>query len=259
MDVDALGEAIAADRAAGREPFLVVATVGTTATGAVDPIGALADLCEAEGLWLHADAAWGGIALLSDALRPHVAGIERADSVTWDAHKTLPVPMGAGMYFARERRFTEAVFSVHTAYVPETDPGTYDAYQQTLQWSRRFIGLKVFMTLAELGAPGVEALVDRQAAMADLLRALLRAEGWTIANDTPLPLVCFTREGLGPEETSTLVRSVVAEGEAWISEVRLPGGARWGRACITHHEVGPDDVRALVDALCRARQRGIAT
>jgi aromatic-L-amino-acid/L-tryptophan decarboxylase len=259
MEVEALRGAIAADRAAGRRPFLVVATVGTTATGAVDPLGALAEVCRHEGLWLHADAAWGGIALLSDALRPYVAGIERSDSVTWDAHKTLPVPMGAGMFFARARRFMEAVFSVQTAYVPETDEGTHDAYQETLQWSRRFIGLKVFMTLAELGAPGVAAMVDHQAAMADLLRDLLRADGWTIANDTPLPLVCFTRPGLRPDETSALVRSVVAEGTVWISEVRLPDGARWLRACVTHHEAGPSDVRALVDALCRARQDVIAT
>lgn len=259
MDVDALRAVIAADRDEGRVPFLVVATVGTTATGAVDPLGPIADVCAREGLWLHADAAWGGIALLSGALRAHVAGIERADSVTWDAHKTLPVPMGAGMFFAREDRFAEAVFGVHTAYVPDPEPGTSDAYQQTLQWSRRAIGLKVFLTLAELGRAGVEALVDHQAAMAERLREGLRADGWTVANETPLPLVCFTRAGLSPEETSDLVRRVVAEGRAWVSEVRLPGGERWIRACITHHEAGPDDVRALVDALCRARDRAAVT
>lgn len=252
MDVDALCTAIAADRAAGRAPFLVVATVGTTATGAVDPIGALADVCGRERLWLHADAAWGGIALLSDALRPHLAGIERADSVTWDAHKTLPVPMGAGMFFGRERRFTEAVFSVRTAYVPETEPGTHDAYQQTLQWSRRFIGLKVFMTLAELGRSGVAALVDHQAAMADRLRESLRAAGWTVANDTPLPLVCFTHRDLDARGTSELARRVVAEGRVWISEVHLPDGRTWLRACVTHADVGPADVEELVGALARA-------
>ena len=234
MEVEALERALLEDRAQGHRPFLVVATVGTTATGAVDPIGRLADLASREGLWLHADAAWGGIALLSDALRDHVAGIARADSVTWDAHKTMPVPMGAGMFFVRDRRFTESLFTVHTAYVPSTEPGTFDAYQQTIQWSRRFIGLKVFMTLAELGRAGLARLIDRQAAMAERLREALRADGWTIANDTPLPLVCFSRSDLGPEETSALVRRVVAAGDVWISEVHLPDGARWLRACITH-------------------------
>ena len=191
LDVEALGHMIAADRARGETPFLVVATVGTTATGAVDPLTRIADLCRREGLWLHADAAWGGIALLSKGLQQCVSGLDRADSVTWDAHKTLPVPMGAGMFFVRDRRHTEAVFSVHTAYVPDSQPGTLDAYQQTTQWSRRFIGLKVFLTLAELGREGVERMIDGQAAMADLLRQALRASGWTITNDTMLPVVCF--------------------------------------------------------------------
>jgi glutamate/tyrosine decarboxylase-like PLP-dependent enzyme len=259
MDVPALERTLADDRAAGRVPFLVVATVGTTATGAVDPLRPLADLCARESLWLHADAAWGGIALLSDALRGHVAGVECADSITWDAHKTMPVPMGAGMFFVRDRRFTEAVFSVRTGYVPSTEPGTFDAYQQTLQWSRRFIGLKVFMTLAELGRRGLAHLVDRQTEMGDRLRDALRAEGWTIANHTPLPLVCFTRPDIGPEETSALVRRVVGEGDVWISEVRLPDGARWLRACITHHEVDASDLRALTGALARARAGAFAT
>jgi aromatic-L-amino-acid/L-tryptophan decarboxylase len=255
MDVDALAGAIARDRSDGCAPFLVAATLGTTATGAIDPLPEIADLCARERLWLHVDAAWGGIALLSDALRVHAAGIERADSVTWDAHKTLPVPMGAGMFFVRDRRSTERVFAVRTAYVPEAADGLPDAYQQTLQWSRRFIGLKVFLTLATLGREGLAAMVDRQAAMADLLRRRLETDGWTIANDSPLPLVCF-RDGEAPSErTTALVRDVVAEGAVWISEVRLPDGRRWLRACVTHADTGPEDVEALVAALCRARTR----
>lgn len=252
---DALATALARDRARGETPFLVVATVGTTGTGAVDPVPAIADLCARERLWLHVDAAWGGLALLSDALRPHAAGIERADSVTWDAHKTLPVPMGAGMSFVRDRRFTERVFSVSTAYVPDAHADEPDAYQQTLQWSRRFIGLKVFLTLATLGREGVARLVDGQAATADLLRSALVAAGFTVANDSPLPVVCFHDGDAGPERTSALVRAVVAEGAVWISEVRLPDGRRWLRACVTNADAGPEDVQALVDALCRARRR----
>lgn len=171
------------------------------------------------------------------------------------SHKTLPVPMGAGMFFVRDRRHIEAVFSVHTAYMPGAQPGTLDAYQQTIQWSRRFIGLKVFLTLAELGREGVERIVDGQAAMADLLRQALRASGWTITNDTLLPIVCFCDHDPSSSRTSALAQSVIDEGLAWISEVRLPDERRWLRACITHPDVGPSDVRALVDALDRARAR----
>jgi len=254
LDVDALREEIRRDRREGRSPFLVIATVGTTATGAIDPLPELAVLCRDEGLWLHADAAWGGLAVLSGSLRRHVAGIELADSVTWDAHKTLPVPMGAGMFFCRWRRSLEETFSVHTGYVPEPEPGTSEAYQHSIQWSRRFIGLKVFLTMAELGEAGVEALIDHQAAMGRLLRQSLTACGWRVTNDSPLPLVCFTRDGLSPDAIGAIARAVATEGIAWISELRLPSGERWLRACITHHLTTAEDVQMLVDAVRRAFQ-----
>lgn len=252
LDVDELRRAIAGDRAAGRAPFLVVATVGTTATGAIDPLHELAALCRTEELWLHADAAWGGLAVLSDVLRPHVAGLELADSVTWDAHKTLPVPMGAGMFFCRWRDHSAAPFAVTTGYVPASDADEPDPYTRTIQWSRRFIGLKVFLTLAELGADGIAALIEHQVAMARLLREELTGRGWRIMSDSPLPLVCFIRDGVRP---AALAQAVADSGRSWISEVRLPNGANWLRACITHHQSSPDDVRALVAALdeCAAK------
>ncbi|GEM_PF-5593468 len=156
------------------------------------------------------------------------------------------------MFFSRWGAPAEAVFSVHTGYVPNPEPGTRDAYQHTLQWSRRFIGLKVFVTLAELGETGVSALVERQTAMANLLRVELAQAGWRIINDTPLPLVCFTRDDLPPTGAAAIARAVAAEGAAWVSELRLINGVRALRACITHHETGPEDIRALIDAVARA-------
>jgi aromatic-L-amino-acid/L-tryptophan decarboxylase len=255
LDVDALQDAIARDRRDRLTPFLVIATIGTTGTGAVDPIADIARVCRAECLWLHADAAWGSLAVLSDRLRPIVAGLDLADSVTADAHKILPIPMGAGMVFCRDRRATDAVFSVQTAYVPEGDPTREDLYQHTLQWSRRGIGLKVFLTLAEYGAAGVARLVEGQADMADHLRRRLEASGWTIANTTPLPLVCFTRPDLTPAQVERLAHAVAADGAAWCSSVVLPDGRRWLRACITHADTGPDDVEALVRTVTRIAAR----
>ncbi len=252
LDVDALRQQIAGDRAAGRIPFCVVGTAGTTATGAIDPLHALADLCEAEAIWFHVDAAWGGLALLSGRLRSHLVGIERADSVTWDAHKTLPIPMGAGMFFCRTLALVESVFAVHTGYVPDAVRGRDDLYQHSLQWSRRFIGLKVYLTLAELGRDGIAVLIDRQAAMAGRLRERLAETGWRVTNDTPLPIVCFTRDDLRPDAAADVAGRLAAEGAAWISEVRLAGGERWLRACITNHETDASDVDALVAAVNRA-------
>jgi glutamate/tyrosine decarboxylase-like PLP-dependent enzyme len=253
LDVDQLRAQIAIDRTAGCAPFLVVATAGTTSSGAIDPLDAIADLCDAEALSLHVDAAWGGAALLTDQLAHHLTGIARADSITWDAHKTLPVPMGAGRFIARGRTATEAAFRVHTAYVPDGEPGTIDLYQHSLQWSRRFIGLKVFMTLAELGERGIAALVDHQVARAALLRAELAAAGWSIDNDSPLPLVCFSHPALGPagERVSALVRAVVSRGEVWLSEVRYATGRRVIRACITNVDTTDADIHALIAELTR--------
>ncbi|WP_394837329.1 pyridoxal-dependent decarboxylase [Pendulispora rubella] len=248
LDVDDLVAQIARDRADGKSPFLVVATVGTTATGAIDPVAALAALCKAEGLWLHADAAWGGLALLSETRRAHVADLALADSITWDAHKTFPVPMGAGMFFARTQSPSEAVFSVHTAYVPDAEPGTIDLYQRTIQWSRRFIGLKIFLTLAELGDAGMTKLVEHQMRMGVHLREALAGAGFRLTNDSPLPIACFTRDGNGLKPAE-IARRMAAEGHAWLSEVRLGTGAHWLRACITHHDTGPEDIRQLVAAV----------
>jgi aromatic-L-amino-acid/L-tryptophan decarboxylase len=253
LDVAALRETMRADRAAGRLPLMVVGTAGTTGAGAIDPLPALAELCAAEDAWFHVDAAWGGTAALSPTLGAHLAGIERADSVTWDAHKWLSVPMGAGMFFTRHPAVLRAPFDVHTGYVPPTLPGVEDHYLGTLQWSRRFIGLKLFMTLAELGADGVRAHVERQAAMGAALRARLTEAGWLAVNDSPFPVVCFTHPRVRAGEASAreLVARVVAGGRAWISELALRGETVL-RACVTSYRTSEEDLDVLLSELAGA-------
>jgi glutamate/tyrosine decarboxylase-like PLP-dependent enzyme len=135
---------------------------------------------------------------------------------------------------------------VRPGYVPDGAAGERLPYAETLQWSRRAIGLKVFMTLAELGAAGIAALVERQAALADRLRAGLRARGLRIMNDTPLPLVCFA-DDRAPAE------ALAAIAECWISVVRLPSGERWARACVTGFDTTEADVDVLVASVAHAR------
>jgi len=101
LDTEAMERAIEQDLEAGAIPFLVVGTAGTTSAGVIDPLPELARVCDRHGLWFHVDAAWGGTACVSPQLRGSLAGIDAADSVTWDAHKWLSVPMGAGMFFCR--------------------------------------------------------------------------------------------------------------------------------------------------------------
>jgi glutamate/tyrosine decarboxylase-like PLP-dependent enzyme len=246
-----LAERIADDRRADLAPFMVVATAGTTGEGMVDPLGEIADIAEREALWLHVDAAWAGSALLSKRLRPALAGVERTDSLTWDAHKWLWAPVGTGMFFCRHRDPAERPFALRTGYVPPSPDGTRDPLSTTLQWSRRFIGLRVFMTFAELGMEGVEALIDRQAAMGDALRERLRAVGWRIVNDTPLPVVCFTHPRIeaGEPDASTVADRVCADGRAWISSLRRASGEEVLRACITSYRTDEADLDILMEVL----------
>jgi len=245
MRPDALERAIADARANGEEPFFVDATAGTTGSGAIDPLPGIAEICARENLWMHVDAAWGGAAAVSDRLRPHLAGIERADSITCDAHKWISVSMGAGMFFTRHRDVLREAFSIDTPYVPKEESGP-DFYAQTLQWSRRFIGLKVFLTLAELGADGLARQIEHHAAMADVLRDRLVANGWDVVSDSPLAVVCFTRENA---DIAAIGTAVVKEGRAWISPLVREGRPPALRACVTNYETSERDIEILIESL----------
>src|SRR5262249_35161912 len=224
FDIPALRARTEADAAAGRRPFMIVGTVGTTGGGTIDPLSGLADAAGESGAWFHVDAAWGGAASLVPRLRSALKGIERADSVTWDAHKWLSVPMGAGMFFCRHADAVRGAFDVATSYMPSgTGANTADPYATTMQWSRRASGLKVFMSLVEHGQAGLAGQIDRQARMGDALRSKLTTGGWTVVNDTVLPLVCFTHADIrsGRCTTGEILNRLYERGKVWISEVVL--------------------------------------
>jgi aromatic-L-amino-acid/L-tryptophan decarboxylase len=249
MDVEDLARQVATDRQNGSMPVMVVGTAGTTAAGAIDPLPELARFCRSEGLWFHVDAAWGGAAIISPRLRGYLAGIGAADSITCDAHKWLSVPMGAGMFFCRHRDAVVAAFRADTSYMPGKAAGpVLDPYTTSVQWSRRFIGLKLFMSLAQVGERGYADMIEHQARMGDVLREALRDAGWRIVNATPLPLVCFTRDGLVP---SDFLRALYEQQIAWMSDVRLAGGDPVLRACITSFRTTESDVRWVVREMSR--------
>ena len=258
MDVAALHEAIVRDRAAGLAPFMVVATAGTTSAGCIDPLAAIADLAAQHGLWLHVDAAWGGAAALVPELRPLLHGIERADSITFDAHKWLAVPMGGGLFLTRHRDVLGQAFRVTPSYIPPNVDGleVVDPYTHSLQWSRRFIGLKLFLTLLVAGWDGYAAMIRQQIALGDQLRAALADTQWRVLNDTPLPVVCFA-DGWRPHGSRShldaILRETTATGEVWLSVTQLAGYMPALRACVTSYRTTADDVIALVEMLNRAR------
>ncbi len=254
MRPDALREAIERDESAGFAPLMIVATAGTTGSGAIDPLTAIAALARERKVWLHVDAAWGGSAALVPRLKPYLGGIEHADSVTWDAHKWLSVSMGAGMFFCKHRSALQRVFDITTGYVPPTVEGGVDLYKESLQWSRRFIGLKVFFAIAEHGMEGLGKIVEHQAGIADRLRERLRAEGWRIVNDSPLPLVCFTHDAIDGRRltTQSVVDRVLEHGRCWISHVTLPRETAALRACITSFDTSESDLDILIQDLAAA-------
>ncbi|MBI2394894.1 MAG: aminotransferase class V-fold PLP-dependent enzyme [Deltaproteobacteria bacterium] len=250
MKTRILREAIVADRAAGHLPFLIVATAGTTGAGAIDPLSELSTVAEREGCFLHVDAAYGGLLALVPEQRAAIEAIARADSITFDPHKALSSPMGAGMILTRHPKLLATAFSEHGGYMPRGPrAASHDPYGRSMQWSRRFIGLKVLLALAAEGWQGFAASLRARLALAERLREGLRAAGWRVVNDTPLPIVCFVDEGGRAREA--VARAVIAEGAGWLSVTRLSTGLRVLRACVNNHRTGPADVDRLIDALAR--------
>ena len=258
MDTVELERLIRADKSRGMTPFLVVGTAGTTGGGLIDPLLEIAEISSRHGLWFHADAAWGGSALLSPGLRPLLKGIELADSVTWDAHKWLSVPMGAGMFFCRHVDAVTRAFVADNTYMPgRPGTGVYDPYAVTAQWSRRLIGLKVFMSLAEAGEKGYGAIIDHQAGVGEILREKLAGSGWIVVNDTRLPVVCFTHEDIrsGRLTTSRILKLIYKRNRVWISDVALGGRELVLRACITSFQSDETDIDCLLEEIEHARRQ----
>jgi len=251
MSVTALAAAIAADKAAGHVPVMIAATAGTTNAGMIDPLPECAALAGGEKIWFHVDAAWGGGLIASDRLRPLLAGIERADSVTVDAHKWFATTMGCGVFLTPHDGTLRAAFNVAANFMPsqaEADP-----YVTTVQWSRRFLGLRLFLSLAAAGWEGHAGHVERGIELAALLAGRAEAAGWRVVNDAALAVVCLAP----PEGSATvpeIVARVVAGGRAWVSAAAFEGQPVV-RACVTHGETTAADIAEAWEALEAARRR----
>jgi glutamate/tyrosine decarboxylase-like PLP-dependent enzyme len=250
LDPQGLAAAIAEDVAAGNVPVMIAATAGTTNAGMIDPLPACGTLAAAHGLWFHVDAAWGGALIASDRLRGALTGIEQADSVTIDAHKWFATTMGCGMFLTRHPEALSAVFRVSTGYMP-SNIGGVDPYVTSVQWSRRFLGLRLFLSLAAAGWEGYARHVERAVELATLLADSLKERGWSIANRPATAVVCAE-----PPPRSAPVRDIVgrvlASGGAWISVADFEGRPVL-RCCITHGETRAGDVAGLTAALEAAR------
>jgi aromatic-L-amino-acid decarboxylase len=246
LSAAALADAIAQDLADGCAPFLIVASAGTTNAGMVDPLNACADLAAQHGLWYHVDAAWGGAIVASQRLRGAVAGLERADSATIDAHKWFATTMGCGMILVRDPATLAATFQVAASYMPSHEL-SLDPYMNSVQWSRRFVGLRLFLSLASAGWAGHAAHIERAVAQTAQIRRELERRDWSVVNDSPLALLTVVPPpALG--DPRTVVERVLKSGRAWVSLARFEEQDVI-RICVTHGETTDADVSILVETL----------
>jgi glutamate/tyrosine decarboxylase-like PLP-dependent enzyme len=246
LDINALTAAISADKTQGCVPVMIVATAGTTNAGMIDPLAACAQIARDADLWYHVDAAWGGALIASDRRRGALGGIEQADSITIDAHKWFATTMGCGMFMTRHAAMLSSVFHVSTSFMP-SNIINLDPYVTTAQWSRRFLGLRLFLSLAAAGWQGYGEHVDRSIELMALLKEQLAAKGWTIVNDSPLAVLCLEPPS-GSLEVRALVDRVTASGRAWIAAAKFEARDVI-RVCLTHGEASAQDILELVKAL----------
>jgi glutamate/tyrosine decarboxylase-like PLP-dependent enzyme len=232
LDATQLETQIAHDKAAGFTPFCVVATAGTTNSGAIDDLTRIAAICKRHQLWFHVDGAYGAAAIFSDQHRDLVRGIELADSVTIDPHKWLAMPFAAGVVLTSHPSALQQAFATSTPYMPRKTGAApvLDNFQVSTQWSRRMNSLKLWLTLRVHGRQGYEELIDRQLKLAAFFANWLRSsELFELAAPQVLPIVNF-RVKL-PEATEkhlraahdAIVHEVTRDGRRWISTTLVNG------------------------------------
>jgi aromatic-L-amino-acid decarboxylase len=245
----AVREAVQADRAAGRRPFCVVATAGTTSSGAVDPLAELADLCMEHGLWLHVDGAYGAPAVLCPAGRAALGGLERADSLVLDPHKWLFQPYEIGCALVREPGLLERTFALEGDYLRDVTGGEVNFRDRSLQLSRGGRALKLWLSIRVFGLAAFRDAVARGIALAEHAEALLSARrAWEVVAPAQLGIVCFRRAGRDDGEQSRIAEAMVRDGFAAPSTTVL-GGRVVLRLCTINPRTTFADVERTIERM----------
>lgn len=233
---DALARAIEEDRRAGRLPFCVVATVGTTSTTSVDPVPEIANICERERLWLHVDAAYAGSAAIVPELRDALDGCERADSLTTNPHKWLFTPIDLSVLYCRRMETLRRAFSLVPEYLRTSDDaGVKNQMDYGVQLGRRFRSLKLWMVMRYFGGEGLAARIREHCRLARLFASLVsESREWELLAPVPFSTICFRAATRGAEDqgdaererrlgalNQRLMEAVNATGEIFISHTKL--------------------------------------
>jgi aromatic-L-amino-acid decarboxylase len=259
MSVPALAQAIAADRAAGRLPMAIVATVGTTSTTSIDPVPAIADLAAREGIWLHVDAAYAGSAAICPELRAAMPGLERADSLVVNPHKWLFTPVDCSVLYVRDPAQLRAAFSLVPEYLRTSEEEVTNLMDYGFQLGRRFRALKLWMVIRSFGVEGLRERIRWHCELARELAARIEADpGFELAAPVPFSTVCFRARLEDPGEAQDrfnerLLARVNAAGPVFLSHTALKGRYTL-HAAIGNLRTEREHVEALWDLIVQARE-----
>lgn len=262
MRVDALAAAIATDRAAGLVPFLVVSSAGTTNTGAVDPLDAIADLGARERLWHHVDGAYGAFFHACPELRPLLSGLARADSLTLDPHKGMFLPYGTGALLVRDGEALRAVHAATAGYLPDSQQEFYDPHQYGPELSRGFPGLRVWLAVKMFGAERYRAAIAEKRALAVwAAERVARIPGVVMDAEPQLSLFAFHLDGpsLATQDarnaaTEALVERVTARGDVMLTGCTVDG-RYLARVCVLSFRTRMREMAVCVEQLAEEAAR----
>ncbi|SHG63465.1 Glutamate or tyrosine decarboxylase [Kaistia soli DSM 19436] len=244
LRADAVRDAIAQDRRAGKTPLAIVASVGTVATGAIDPLHDLAQIAETEGLWLHVDGAFGVMAAL--AVPEKFDGLSLADSISLDAHKWLYQPIDCSCLLYRNRDAPRRAFSYSGDYVRifNQDPEeTFAFFDESIELTRRFRALKLWMSLQYHGRDAYREAIGRDLRHAELLAESVQSHPQLeLLAPVPLSAVCFRHR---TKNNEAILRRVIARGRVYLSNAMINGHFAL-RACFVNHRTTPQDVDEII-------------
>lgn len=246
MSASALADVINADLETGNTPVMIAATAGTTNAGMVDPLMDCAEIAARHDIWFHVDAAWGGALMACPEAASVLNGIEKADSITIDAHKWFATTMGAGMFLTSKPALLADTFRVTASYMPESHPEN-DFYLNSAQWSRRFLGLRLFLSLGAAGWDGYAEHVRNALELADRFAEQMVEQGWTLSNASKMAVVCLTPPE-GSDAVDRHVERIQRDGKSWISKAIMEG-KRVLRMCVTNGRTSGRDINHLVQQL----------
>ncbi|HXA67684.1 MAG TPA: aminotransferase class V-fold PLP-dependent enzyme [Bryobacteraceae bacterium] len=253
-----LERAMDKDRSEGKRPFCVIASAGTTNTGAIDPLSELSRLCKDQHLWLHVDGAYGAAAVICDQGRELLDGLELADSVSLDPHKWLFQPFEIGCVLVRELSHLRDTFLILPEYLKDTHQysAEFNFTDHGLQLTRGFRALKLWMSIKAFGMASFRAAVARGFELAEFTEARLRKmPGWEIVTPAQMGIVCFRYAGGDDAAHLRLVQSILKDGFALITSTVLQGRTVL-RTCTINPRTTQSDIEETLDRLDRlARQQ----